>query len=198
MEDLNHASLDANELYNIYLGGHHSASLNTVLEQMANAIFDIVFAHGTDESGRYPGRVNGAYEGKYCDGYVRDNFMELLDIRKDWYEKVISIDQSLWPGSLPMMGKLLWCKSRRIDAPANIVAQQTGNGLVTLSWMPAEGTVTILRSDDLWTWTTVTTVNASTGTYTDNNAGTSKVHYYRLVRVNNDEAGYSELVTTNN
>lgn len=194
VEDLNHASLDANELYNIYLGGHHPELLNPVMTQVANAVFDIVFAHGTDERGRYPGRINGEYDGQYCDGYVRDNFIELTDIRKDWYEKVVEIDKKRYPGSLSMMGKLLWCKARRTDAVGNITTSTGANNTVSLRWTASTGNVTVMRSYDLWTWTTIGTADASAGKYTDDKAGTARIKYYRLIRENGNKAGYSPLI----
>ena len=55
-------------------------------------MFDIVFCT-RDGQGRFPGRINGVYEGKYMDNYVRDDHMQLTDIRKDWYEKVLEINK---------------------------------------------------------------------------------------------------------
>ena len=52
-EDLNHASLVANVIYNIYLSGHHPY-INDITEQLANTMFDIVFCT-RDDQGRFQG-----------------------------------------------------------------------------------------------------------------------------------------------
>lgn len=194
IEDLNHASLDANVMYNLYIGKRHPDIMDDLIVKMSNAVFDMVFARGKDEQGRYPGRVNGVYDGKYNDGYVRDAFIQLADIRKDWYEKVIEIDKSRYPGNLAMVGRILWNKSRRIDAPANIGTQKNGNS-VTLTWTaPVSGKVIVLRSYDLWSWNKVTEVNASAGKHIDNADTSSRTVYYRLVSLQDGKAGYSTLI----
>lgn len=197
IEDLNHASLDANVMYNLYIGGRHPDIMNDLIVKMSNAVFDMVFAHGKDEQGRYPGRVNGVYDGKYNDGYVRDAFIQLADIRKDWYEKVIEIDKSRYPGNLAMVGRILWNKSRRTAAPANIGTQRNGSTVI-LTWAaPADGKVAVMRSYDLWSWNKVAEVSASAARYVDNTGLSAGTVYYRLVSLQDNKAGYSKLICVN-
>lgn len=194
VEDLNHASLVANVIYNIYLSRRHPF-IDGIIEQMANTMFDIVFCQ-KDEYGRFPGRINGTYEGQYMDNYVRDDHMQLVDIRKDWYENVLEINKGKLSGNMPMIGRALWCKSRRLPAPQDITADVAGkNGQVRISWkgIPT-GEIKILHSTDLWKWDEIATVSSSTGSYVDTGRELSKKQYYRLVLVQGDEAGYSSLV----
>lgn len=193
-EDLNHASLVANVIYNIYLSGHHPY-INDITEQLANTMFDIVFCT-RDDQGRFPGRINGAYEGKYMDSYVRDDHMQLTDIRKDWYDKVLEINKARWPGNMPMVGRALWCKTRRLPAPEDITAHfEEKDQAVRISWKSiAEGNIRILHSTDLWNWEEVASVAASAGSYKDIGRNNAPNQYYRLVLLQGDDAGYSSLI----
>lgn len=192
-EDLNHASLVANVMYNLYIGGHHP-QMNTVIEQIANTMFDIVFCT-RDDQGRFPGRISGVYDGKYCDSYIRDDHMQLADIRKDHYADMLNINAKRIPGNLPMAGRALWCKSRRIDPPSGITAHfDNGSRSIILSWQPTDATVKILHSTDLWSWEEVATVQSATS-YKDHRGTEGSTNYYRLVAVKGSEAGYSPLIT---
>ncbi len=193
-EDLNHASLVANVIYNIYLSGRHPY-INEIMGQLANTMFDIVFCK-KDDQGRFPGRINGAYEGKYMDNYVRDDHMQLADIRKDWYEKVLEINKGKLAGNLPMTGRALWCKTRRLPAPEDIIARFGMRGQeVNISWKStASGSIRILHSADLWNWEEIASVDAPTNSYIDTGRDNTKAQYYRLVFLQGDDAGYSPLI----
>lgn len=193
-EDLNHASLVANVIYNIYLSSRHPY-IDETMERLANTMFDIVFCT-KDDQGRFPGRINGVYEGKYMDNYVRDDHMQLADIRKDWYGKVLEINKGKLPGNLPMIGRALWCKTRRLPAPEDITARFGARGQeVNISWKStASGSIRILHSADLWNWEEIASVDAPTNSYIDAGRDNAKVHYYRLVFLQGDDAGYSPLI----
>lgn len=194
-EDLNHASLVVNVFYNMYLSKRYSDLVDDMIGKMANTMFDIVFCQHAN--GIYPGRINGACEGQYMDGYVRASHIPLVDIRKDWYGKVLEMDKGKFAGDLAMVGRALWCKSRRLAAPENITARFEGRGDdVKISWNAlSEGDIKILHSTDLWSWTEVKSVSASSGSYVDSGRDSLKNNYYRLVFVKDNEAGYSSLIS---
>lgn len=197
-EDLNHASLDATVFYNLWLSRRQAEVMDDLIVKFANTMVDNVFCR-TDEQGRFPGRISGVWDGQYCDSYVRDNTMELADVRKDWYAKMLEINgNKRIIGSLSMTGRALWCKSRRLDAPQDIRAEHLSDGRgVTLSWNPitAGGTVKVLHSTDLWQWSELGSAQASEGTYTNAKQDAASRHYYRLVYVDGNRAGYSGLVS---
>lgn len=196
-EDLNHAALVSNVLYNIYLSGHHADLMNDVMTKLCNTMVDFIFTpEFKNANGRFPGRINGAYEGKYMDGYIRDYYVKLADVRKDWLEYVIEVNGTRWYGELSYNGYALWCKSRRLTPPQDIKVNFTVKGEAELSWKSlSSGTVKVLRSFDLWNWSEIGEPAASDGTYTDNGTLTREKVYYRLVLVKDGEAGYSQLVS---
>lgn len=196
-EDLNHASLDATVFYNLWLSKRQAEVMDDLIVKFANTMVDNVFCR-KDDQGCFPGRISGVWDGQYCDNYVRDNTMELADVRKDWYDKMLEINGSKRiNGSLSMTGRALWCKSRRLDAPQDIRAEYLSDGRgVTLSWKPLTtgGTVKVLHSANLWQWSELGSAQASEGTYTNAKQDAASRHYYRLVYVNGNKAGYSRLV----
>lgn len=209
VEDIGHASFDVYMLYNIYIGGRHNhedigmnrltgtdeKGMLPLLEEISKTIFGLIYGKGVDSEGKFPGRINGNYEERYRDNYVRDYFFGLLDIMPEWYDEVCKINKTRYTGNMPIVSRMLWAKSRRIAAPVNITATPDKDGNVTLKWGAAEGKVTVMRSDDLRTWTTLGTADCTAGSYSDKTNPSAKMKQYKLVRTLNDEAGYSGIVT---
>lgn len=194
IEDIGHASFDCYALHNIYTGGRHSAVLKPLITDMANTVFDLIYGKGLDASGKYPGRMDGAYVDKFKDNYVRDLFIGLTAIRTDWYAKVAEINKSRMTKDVPMTAILLWCKAHRTAAPSSVKTVSAGKGRVRVTWKATDGKVTVLSSDDLLAWDKVGEADGATG-YCDDSRPNRK--YYRAVRVKGSVAGYSAIAVNN-
>lgn len=133
VEDIGHGSFDAYILYNIYVGGRHNyedigmnkltgtteKGMRPLLEEMGKTVYGLIYGKGMDSEGKFPGRMNGTYEDKYRDNYVRDYFFGMLDMVPEWYDKAHEINKNRYAGSMPTVSRMLWAKSRRVSAPLN-------------------------------------------------------------------------------